>query len=342
MIRCSFPRWRRFQASLLLDDESYEVCRSGTMRDAEAFERALLEAGAVQEERTIVGSGGVITLLVVRPAVSVGRSGGLLAIHRGGMASGDRFGGIADQDVLRGVTEFGIVLVSPQYRLAPAHPAPAGVDDCSATLEWVAASAAEFGIDPCRIVVSGVSGGGGLAAGAVLLSRDNDGPAVLAQLLVCPMLDDRTATVSASQYGASAERRVLWPTGNNRWAWDAVLGEGHVGGDDISAYAAPSRATDFSGLPPAYLDCGWAELFRDEVVDYASLLWGAGIHAELHIWAGGVHAFDLLAPDTLVAIASYTARENWLRRILTAGGHASPPRANSRGVKREKVQNGAV
>jgi hypothetical protein len=105
------------------------------------------------------------------------------------------------------------------------------------------------------------------------------------------MLDDRTATMSARQYGASAERRVLWPTENNRWAWDAVLGESH---------------------------------------------------AELHIWAGGVHAFDLLAPDTLVAIASYTARENWLRRILTAGGHASPPRANSRGVKREKVQNGAV
>jgi acetyl esterase/lipase len=148
-------------SAALLDDESYEVCRSGTMRYAEAFDRALLEAGAVQEERTIVGSGGVITLLVVRPAVSVGRSGGLLAIHRGGMVSGDRFGGIADQDVLRGVTEFGIAAVSLKYRLAPAHPAPAGVDDCTATLKLVAASPAELGIDPGRIVVSGVVGGGG-------------------------------------------------------------------------------------------------------------------------------------------------------------------------------------
>jgi acetyl esterase/lipase len=326
----------------LLDDESYEVFRSGAMRDAEAFNRALREAGVVQEERTIVGPGSTIKLLVVRPEVSVSPSICVLAIHSGGMVLGDRFGSITDQDVLHWVTEFGIVVVSPEYRLAPSHPAPAGVDDCYATLEWIAANAAELGIDPGRILVSGVSGGGGLAAGAVLMARDNDGPAVLAQLLVCPMLDDKTATVSARQYRASAERRVLWPTENNRWAWDAVLGEGHVGRDDISPYAAPSRATDFSGLPPTYLDCGSAELFRDEVVDYASRLWGAGTQAELHIWAGGVHAFDLLAPDTLVAIASRTTRENWLRRILTAGGHTSPPLVNALGVKIGEVQIGTV
>ena len=124
-----------------------------------------------------MGPGGAITLLIVRPAVGIGQSGCLLAIRSGGIVLGDRFGGITDQDVLHCVTEFGIMVISPEYRLAPAHPAPAGVDDCYATLEWIAA---EFGIDPGRIVVSGVSGGGGLAAGAVLMARDNDGPAVLA------------------------------------------------------------------------------------------------------------------------------------------------------------------
>ncbi len=301
-----------------LGSDTYEHWQTSSVRDMDAFDQALREAGIMREERTIPGPDGEIELLILRPVDSAGPLAGLFAIHGGGMVLGNRFDHITELDFLRWASEYGMVIVSPEYRLAPDHPAPAAVDDCYASLEWVAANAELLGIDPSRIIVSGVSGGGGLAAGAVLMARDRGGPSLLAQLLICPMLDDRNTTASARQYAAAVGPRVVWPTENNKWAWEAVLGKGHVERDDISPYAAPARATDLSGLPPTYLDSGSAEVFRDEVVDYASRLWAAGTQAELHVWAGGFHSFDLVAPTSPVGMASLAVREDWLRRILDA------------------------
>ena len=102
----------------------------------------------------------------------------------------------------------------------------------------------------------------------------------------------------------------------NRVGWSARLGE-RLGTEDVSIYAAPARADDLSGLPPAYLSCGSAEVCRDECVAYATKLWEAGVRAELHVWAGGFHAFEGFAPDARVTAALFHARDNWMTRMLT-------------------------
>ncbi|WP_238007490.1 alpha/beta hydrolase [Dactylosporangium sp. AC04546] len=235
---------------------------------------------------------------------------GIYHVHGGGMVMGDRSLGVslfADQ-IERGDA----VVVSVEYRLAPEHPDPYPVEDCYAGLVWTAEHATELGIDPARLMIAGGSAGGGLAAGVALLSRDRGGPALFAQLLMCPMLDDRDDTVSTRQIETG-----MWNRASNRTGWTALLGD-RRGGDDVSIYAAPARATDLSGLPPAYIDCGSAEVFRDEDVAYAQRLWAAGVQAELHVWAGGFHGFEGLAPHAEVSRAAGAARRSWLNRTLGA------------------------
>jgi acetyl esterase/lipase len=84
----------------------------------------------------------------------------------------------------------------------------------------------------------------------------------------------------------------------------------------VSPYAAPARATDLSGLPPAFIDVGSAETFRDEDVAYASRIWLAGGSAELHVWPGGTHGFDDAAPAAAMSADAKAARVRWLRRTL--------------------------
>ena len=139
----------------------------------------------------------------------------------------------------------GMAVVSVEYRLAPETPHPGPVLDCYAGLAWVSAHADELNIDPERIVIGGASAGGGLAAGVTLLARDRNGPAILAQLLLSPMLDDCNDSPSARQMRGVG----IWDSSSNETGWNALLGDGVRGGPDVSPYAAPSRATDLSGLP---------------------------------------------------------------------------------------------
>ncbi|WP_370591495.1 alpha/beta hydrolase fold domain-containing protein [Saccharopolyspora montiporae] len=201
--------------------------------------------------------------------------------------------------------------VTVEYRLAPEFPDPYPVEDCYAGLQWTAEHAAELGIDADNLIIAGASAGGGLAAGTALLARDRNGPALAGQVLICPMLDDRDWTVSTAQY----ENVGLWGRESNRTGWDALLGD-RRGTDEVSVYAAPARATDLSGLPPAFIDCGSAELFRDEDVAYATALWHSGVQAELHVWPGGYHGFDMLAPNSGIARAAIDARKGWVGRTL--------------------------
>ena len=187
--------------------------------------------------------------------------------------------------------------------------APTPSEDCYAGLLWTVEHAEELGIDPRRLLVAGVSAGGGLAASLALMSRDRGGPALLGQLLICPMLDDRDDTESTRQFESGP-----WNRSNNRVAWSALLG--HDGaGPNTSAYAAPARAADLSGLPPTYLEVGSAEVFRDENVEYASRLWAAGVATELHVWAGGFHCFWQIE-HAAVSQAATSARDDWLGRLL--------------------------
>jgi acetyl esterase/lipase len=226
------------------------------------------------------------------------------------MIVGDnRFGVI---EMLGLAAPLGMAVVSVEYRLAPETPHPGPVEDCYAGLGWASAHAEELNIDPEQIVVGGASAGGGLAAAVALLARDRNGPAVLAQLLMCPMLDDRNDSPSARQMRGLG----IWDASSNATGWNALLGEGVRGGPDVSLYAAPARATDFAGLPPAFIDVGTAETFRDEDVAYASRIWQAGGEAELHVWPGGFHGFDVVAPDAAISQDAIAARAAWLRRQL--------------------------
>jgi acetyl esterase/lipase len=184
------------------------------------------------------------------------------------------------------------------------------LDDCLAGLEWLAEHAEEIGIDLAKIIVAGMSGGGGLAAALCLLTRDGQGPQPLGQILMEPMIDDRDTFSSRQMEGIVEWDRVI-----NQMVWGHVLGEKR-GTDDVSSYAAPARAEDLSGLPPTYLDVGSAETFRDEVVSYASRIWQAGGAAELHVWPGGFHAFEVSVPGAALSQAARAARLTWLRRLL--------------------------
>jgi acetyl esterase/lipase len=230
-------------------------------------------------------------------------------MHGGGMVMGDRFSQI---DIpLEWLDEFGAVVVSVDYRLAPEATGTALVDDCHQGLLWVAGHSAELGIDPARIVVAGASAGGGLAAGVALLARDLGTPAIAGQILICPMLDHRGTSTSSHQYSGGPG---VWTREMNEFGWRAVLGG--LTGDEIPAYVSPALADDLSRLPAACIDTGSAEVFRDEATDYATRIWAAGGRAELHVWAGGFHGFDALFPQARLSAAARRTRTDWLARLL--------------------------
>ena len=259
----------------------------------------------VSHHQALADDGHPIPLRLYRPDRS--REGPLVVdIHGGGMIAGtlDQQEALLKSLSARAELPF----LTPDYRLAPEHPDPAPVEDCYATVCWAAARATELGIDPARIAVMGGSAGGGLAAGVTLLARDRGGPAIARQLLIYPMLDDRTRTADPQMAHA-----LLWGVDDNVTGWDALLGAGEDG--DVSIYAAPARATDLSNLPPAYIDVGALDLFRDEDVAYATRLARAGVPTELHVLPGVPHAFDILAPGSAVARRALDGRLQFLREL---------------------------
>ncbi|WP_307834268.1 alpha/beta hydrolase [Paractinoplanes lichenicola] len=250
-----------------------------------------------------------VELLILTPTTGDVVKPAIYHTHGGGMIVGNNRTGV---EVLQDwAAEVPSVIVSVEYRLAPEHPHPAPVEDCYAGLVWTAANAAELGIDPERIVIAGASAGGGLAAAVALIARDRGGPALAGQMLLCPMIDDRNDTPSAVQMAG----RGVWDRTANNTGWTALLGA-DCGGPDVSPYAAPARATDLSGLPPAFVDVGSAETFRDEDVAYASAIWRSGGQAELHVWPGGFHGFDMMVPQAAVSQDARAARVRWLKRLM--------------------------
>lgn len=264
------------------------------------------------EDRYVPGPAGAPDVLVtiVRPTGGVRTPAGIYGIHGGGMILGTRAG--AMDSIIPYVAEHGCVGVTVEYRLAPEHPDPAPVEDCYAGLKWMAEHADELGIDPERILVIGASAGGGLSAGTALLARDRGFPKLAGQGLICPMIDDTNSSVSSRQH----QDIGVWPGSFNETGWNALVGAEHRGSDRVSPYASPTRMADLSGLAPAFIEVGAAEVFRDESVDYAMRIWATGGQAELHVWNGGFHGYSGIAPHARVSRATRDARRNWIARVL--------------------------
>lgn len=281
------------------------------LRDAPRGMFPIPETTTCSQMRAVAGSDGApdVKLAIHRPDPAGENRPCILHIHGGGYI----VGGAADLEYMHVqlVQDLGCVIVSVDYRLAPETVFPGSLEDCYAALVWVAANAADLGVDPMRIGVMGESAGGGLAAALALLARDRGEISLAFQHLVYPMLDDRTgAGVEAHPYTG----RYVWSAADNRFGWKCLLGR-EPGGRDVSPYAAPARADDLSGVPPAYISTASLDLFVEENLEYARRLMRVGVPTELHVYPGAFHGFDLLS-DGRLAKRALADRKDALARAF--------------------------
>jgi acetyl esterase/lipase len=231
----------------------------------------------------------------------------VLFFHGGGYLFGhiEHF----DGPVTRYVSASGVPMLSVEYRRAPEHPYPTPLEDAYTALTWLNGHAAELGVDPDRIGVMGDSAGGGMAAALSILSRDRRGPRIARQILLMPMLDDRNTTPDPH-----IAPLAVWTYDDSRTAWPALLGDA-AGGPDVPATAAPARLENATGLPPAYLEIGQIDAFRDETSAYAITLSRAGVPVEFHLHPGVPHEFDSIAFNADVSRRAIADRVRVLKSI---------------------------
>lgn len=236
-----------------------------------------------------------------RPADTEAPGPALLWIHGGGYLIGTA----AQDDVLcrRFTRELGVTVASVDYRLAPEHPYPAPLEDCYSALTWLAGLPS---VDRARIAIGGASAGGGLAASLALHARDLGEVPPAAQLLVYPMLDDRTV----DRDGLDNPGHRLWNQSSNKFGWAAYLA------DADREVAVPARRQDLGGLPPAWMGVGTLDLFHDEDLAYAERLRAAGVPCELEVVDGAFHGFDGIVPKADVSRAFFDSQCAMLRRAL--------------------------
>lgn len=279
-----------------------------------AFVQQLLDSMEVPEnpnvdweDRTIPGPDGApdVRVRVYRPKNATGPLPGILYIHGGGMILGTVEGEHPRSAMIS--DEIGAVVVSVDYRLAPEDPHPSQSDDCYAALVWMAENAGELGFDPERLAVYGASAGGGLTIATALLARDRGGPKIAFMMPIYPMIDDRNETRSSHE----VTNVGIWDRSGNIEAW-----EWYLGGKEADQYAAPARATDLSGLPPAYVDVGTVDLFLDEDIEFVQRLIQAGVPCEFHINPGSYHASETFAPEADLSKRIVAMRLDALRRAL--------------------------
>jgi len=218
---------------------------------------------------------------------------GVLWLHGGGFALGAPEQ--AEKYAKQLISTSPCVVVAPDYRLSVEAPYPAALEDSYTTLVWMKDHAVELGIRNDQLMVGGDSAGGGLTAALTLYARDKDEVAIAFQMPLYPMLDDRMVNESAMDNNAP-----VWDSKSNHSAWKVYLGN-LFGSPDVPEYAAPARASDFEGLPPAVTFVGDLEPFRDETIAYVDNLRKAGIPVSFQIYEGSYHAFDQICPKANVS-----------------------------------------
>ena len=258
------------------------------------------------EERLVPGPEGEpdVRVLLYRPKGATGPAPLVLTIHGGAFCylRADSFAALDANWALR----YGATVVSVDYRLAPEHPFPAAPEDCYAALVWAVAELA-----PSRVVVTGQSAGGALAAALTLMARDRNGPRIDFQGLMIPVLDDRMATPSMRQIAESPG--FSGPQAEGMWLH-------YLGADaDRSAtspYAAPARAASLAGLPPAVIQVNGLDPLRDEGIEYALRLLADGVDVELYAGPGLHHGAEPL--DVRVALQAATVFDAAMGAAITS------------------------
>jgi acetyl esterase/lipase len=246
-----------------------------------------------------------------RPTGVMSAGPALLWIHGGGYLIGRA---VQDDELCRRFARVvGATVASVEYRLAPEYPYPTPLEDCYSALAWLAGLPA---IDPARVAIGGASAGGGLAAALALLARDRGEVPVAAQLLVYPMLDDRTV----ERDGLDNAWHRLWNQSSNRFGWASYLGDADP---DV---AVPARHEDLGGLPPAWIGVGTLDLFHDEDLAYAERLRAAGVPCQVEVVPGVFHGFDGLAPKAEVSQSFFKSQCALLREAFTPAPDAAESR----------------
>ena len=287
-----------------VDPELAEFQGDGPVLDAQTLPKLREAANAARrgaptfpdvevDERFVPGPPGAPAVRVLRyhPVATPAPLPALLWLHGGQL----RYGKCQQRDVAvkELVTRVGCAVISVDYRLAPETPFPGSVEDAYAALKWLQKNAPDLGIDAARLAVGGPSSGGGLSAALALLARDRAEVPVMFQLLLYPMLDDRTVTdPNPNPYTQK------WDGFN--FGWTSLLGH-PPGQEGVSPYAVPARAEALAGLPPAFIAVGALDLFLDESLEYARRLLRAGVPTELHVYPGAYHAFDTRGKEAAVS-----------------------------------------
>ncbi|WP_267381497.1 MULTISPECIES: alpha/beta hydrolase [unclassified Sphingomonas] len=261
----------------------------------------------LQVERIRSADGAEVTTYTYRPVNAAANGPVMLFTHGGGMIVGSAAGYHATVSAY--ARDLGLVVISTEYRLAPENPFPAPLDDVHAAYLWLLANAAVLDVDPAKIVVAGDSAGGGLTAALCQRLLDSGDPMPLFQLLIYPMLDDRTTLRPAP----ANRGQLIWTEKSNLYGWTSYLGRPPVA-EAAPDHAVPARRQDLSGLPPAWIGVGKLDLFYDEDIAYAHRLRAAGVACQLDVVEGAFHGFDLFA-KTNVARAF---RERSLQAIRDA------------------------
>ena len=232
----------------------------------------------IRDEKGIGGG-----VLIIKPK-NKKAAGALFIIHGGGYVVGNY------KDLLayacETARELGVPVISPSYALGPEEPFPKGLNQLHETWHWLQKDSGSLNIDPQKIVIGGISAGGGMAAAIVQRLHDEGGIQPSGQLLIYPMLDDRVATKKE----LDDPPHKVWNNKNNRFGWTSYLG--HEPGEDVKPYSSPGRRTNLDGLPSTWIGVGTADLFLDENREYGKRLQDAGVSVTYVEVEGAIHAFE--------------------------------------------------
>ena len=272
--------------------------------DRTAAERAAAvdTSGVEIEERVIAGPGGQQLGLRLYRGPSTSAAPLALYAHGGGFVTGN-----LDTDHAHCVElarDASCLVVSVDYRLAPEHPCPAALDDVETAFHYAVQNGERLHADGNRVVVMGRDAGAALVAALAQRTFDQEGPAILTQVLHQPMLD---ADSTPSRREFQRTPGLNGPAVSRAWAH--YLGHGAA-----TAHHVPAQRANLEGLPPAFISCAEIDPCRDEAIEYANRLLHAYVHTELHVVAATFHGFDSVVPDWVVSRESAALHAQTLRR----------------------------